>query len=109
MTFDIEKDDTGNAAGYLTFTYPKLPANLDFETYRKTDEDWKRIIEWWNGEKFNAGSIEAARHRKERFVLLQWPRNPDGPPMKMTPRGKDTGNGTPSIFPRRSRRAAQQI
>ncbi|KAL5519929.1 hypothetical protein ACEPAG_1589 [Sanghuangporus baumii] len=88
----IEKDAEGKTGGFLTFTYPQLPEDTDFETYRKTDKDWKKIIQWYNGEK-KAMGVENYQSLKERFVLLQWPRDPNGPPMKMTPRGKDTGNG----------------
>ncbi|KAH8114375.1 hypothetical protein DFH11DRAFT_210542 [Phellopilus nigrolimitatus] len=92
-TLKIEKDPEEQVGGYLTFNYPKLPENVDFETFRKTDDDWQKIMTWYNGEKSGTKNVEGSRYRKERFVLLQWPRNPDGPPMKITPRGKDTGNG----------------
>lgn len=98
----IEKDVNGQTGGFLTFTYPDLPRHTDFETYRKTDNDWQKIIKWYNGEKAAMG-VENKRGLKERFVLLEWPRNPDGPPMKMTPRGKDTGNGKPTIRPDKHR------
>ncbi|KAI5121411.1 hypothetical protein M0805_003183 [Coniferiporia weirii] len=86
MPVEIEKDPEEQVGGFLTFTYPKLPENVDFETFRKTDEDWKKLTKWYNKDR-------EPRAHLERFLLLQWPRNPDGPPMKTTPRGKDTGNG----------------
>lgn len=76
----------------VEFTYPKLPLDLDFETYRKTDDQWKKYIEWYNQPK-KGEHPDDHRHKKERFVLLQWPRDPNGPPMKVTPEGKHTGNG----------------
>ncbi|THH06193.1 hypothetical protein EW145_g4252 [Phellinidium pouzarii] len=88
MPIDIEKDSKEQVGGFLTFTYPKLEQNVDFETFRKTDEDWKKLVEW-----YNAQNPDGSKDRAERFVLLQWPRNPDGESMKITPRGKNTGNG----------------
>lgn len=98
MSAEIEKDPNEQVGGYLTFTYPKLPKEVDFEVFRKTDKDWKKLIEWYNGSSsFGSGKPVPDfnnLNKKERFVLLQWPRDPNGPPMKITPRGKDTGNGT---------------
>ena len=92
MSADIENDPDEQVGGYLTFTYPKLPRDIDFEVFRKTDKDWRKLVNWYN---FNLDN--RFDDRKERFVLLQWPRDPKGPPMKLTPRGKDTGNGEPSF------------
>lgn len=98
MSLEIEKDPDENVGGYLSFTYPKLPKDLDFEVFRKTDKDWKKLIHWYNNAQDAEGSKKSKKEYdfymwKERFVLLQWPRDPKGPPMKLTPRGKDTGNG----------------
>ena len=76
----------------VEFTYPKLSLQLDFETFRKTDEQWKKYTEWYNQPKKGEHPTDR-KYNKERFVLLQWPRDPDGPPMKITPEGKHTGNG----------------
>ena len=93
MSASFEKDPDGTYGGFLTLNYPKIPKDTDFETFRKTDEDWKKIVAWYNKERIRKASIEGSASRKERFVFLQWPRDPNGPVMKKTPRGKHTSNG----------------
>ncbi|OCB91933.1 hypothetical protein A7U60_g773 [Sanghuangporus baumii] len=92
--FKVDKETDGT---YVSFSYPKLPYNIDFETYRKTDPQWKKIVEWHNrrGEELPVGLFGSDLPCKERFIFAGWPRDPDGPTMAATPQGKVTGNGSP--------------
>ncbi|KAL5483372.1 hypothetical protein ACEPAI_8603 [Sanghuangporus weigelae] len=92
--FKVDKETDGT---YVSFSYPKLPYNIDFETYRKTDPQWKKMVEWHNrrGEGLRMGLFGNDLPYKERFIFAGWPRDPDGPMMAVTPQGKVTGNGSP--------------
>lgn len=97
MSVIIENEPDENIAGYVTYTYPVLPRNMDFETYRKTDDDWKRVVRWYN-EESRPEKVIAKRVKKERFVFNQWPRDPKGLTMKLAPRGMHTGNGNVLLY-----------
>ena len=109
--------------GTVTYTYPKMAENTDFETFRKTDPTWKKIVEWYNNAKYMNMPVEeeepekqgkGKKHDKEkkkkkkktkeevdksdwreRFVLQHWPRDQKGPPLKGHSGGKSTSNGQP--------------
>lgn len=84
--FKIEREDDNT---FLTIYYPELPYNTDFETFRKTDKQWQKIVEHFKKREH----ITGYGHRYgERFIFCHWPRDPDGPFMEVTPRGKVAGN-----------------
>lgn len=93
MPVVIENEPDENIAGYVTYSYPVVPKDQDFEIFRKTDDDWKRIMKWYNKESESDENKVDKLVKKERFVLNQWPRDPNGLTLKITPRGMDTGNG----------------
>lgn len=88
--------------GTVIFTYPTMPEGTDFETYRKTDLAWNRIVDWYNrenGPEHDAeGSVKMesiGKEWKERFILQHWPRDPNGQPLLGNTEGKFSSNGQP--------------
>ena len=51
--------------GTVTYTYPKMAENTDFETFRKTDPTWKKIVEWYNNAKYMNMPVEEEEPEKQ--------------------------------------------
>lgn len=90
---DAFKSEKFSGGTYMSYAYPKLPYNIDFETYRKTDPQWKKIVAMRNAPATSFGIVHEPDSHSERFIVSRWPRDPDGQVLSATPVGKVTPNG----------------
>ena len=106
--YDLERkvDNVDNEADNTVgdtkrFIYPRLPNNMDFETFRKQYKIWKEIVAFYNKPLLeNKSDDEKKRIYRERFVNGSWPRCPNYKHIGNLPKGKQTNNGDPG-FPLR--------
>ena len=90
---DSEEEDHMHGDA-MVFSYPRLPPNMDFETYRKNYKTWKEIIAYYNGPALkDKNTRERKNIYRERFVSASWPRGPNCEFIGEIPEGKHTNNG----------------
>ena len=86
----------------IEYTYPKLPENEDFETYRKTDPVFKGILEKARPLNSTPGVLgtftaDERKRQRSRFIFQMWPRDPKGE--DLTNRDKPLGKMTSNMLP----------
>lgn len=81
----------------LSFFYPRLPDDTDFEAFRKTDPTWLRIQN--ESEPLLLPGVfeeeEGKKRDRTRYIFQIWPRDPNGEILREMPEGKVAGNGIP--------------